>query len=445
MQNLANSDVPIVFISNTGESFYQYVGREENERLRQELIRDMQVIGDRALLYLGSAKLTITSAPVYHLDYLREHLSFHDTQHAYPRQTSPCLSLDIMGDRNLLERIVQYAGKEQTIQLIPHATTPEFYQLVDLLETEFGLTVHLPESPSRADAWIRDYIDSKVGFREFASRTLEDASQSILEGFTCSTTLEAARAAYYFISRDRTCVVKANRGNDALGQTIVKPDQYVSIDLLHEHLRQNAFLADDLIIVEAFAPSTQQVFPSAEFFVPLHGQGEPYLTYICNQIFMKGGTFSGVLVDASLMDEVWYEPLVRTGGAIARKLQSLGYVGHFDLDGIVEDRGSLRLLEVNARRTGGTHIHELAVQLFGSNYNCSLISNTAYSCGSDVSDFPSLLHRLNELLYPMAGKQEGIIITHTSDIREHRFGYIALSASRSLVLDLQRALSERLS
>lgn len=434
--------IPVVFIANTGESFYRYVGRASSDASRKDLIREMQVIGDRGLLYLGSTKLVITSVPVYHLEYLREHLSYQDTQYIYPNNPSSCLSLDVMRDRSLLAQIVRYAGEGCTLQLIPHATTPEFLQLVKFLENEYDLTVYLPESPTEDCLWIRDYVDSKVGFKQIASQALAENSNLVLEGFTCSSLAEAARAAQWFTSQGRACVIKANRGNDALGLSVIKPNDYNTSLEIRKQLEANPFLAGDLIVVEEYAPSSQNLIPSAEFFVPSVGSGEPQFTYICNQIFLKGGTFSGVLLDPEFISEFWYERLKAAGLQIARKLQNFGYVGHFDLDAIVDDRDTLFLLEVNARRTGGTHIHELARHLFGDNYDRAFISNTAYPCNNQISEFSSLTKYIGDLLYPMCNADEGIIITHTSDLHEHRFGYIAIALTRERVLELQRSLAE---
>ncbi len=57
-----------------------------------------------------------------------------------------------------------------------------------------------------------------------------------------------------------------------------------------------------------------------------------------------------------------------SGMIFARRLQQMGYVGHFDLDTVVDDAGRVYLLEINPRRTGGTHVHEFAEHVFGADY-----------------------------------------------------------------------------
>ncbi len=67
----------------------------------------------------------------------------------------------------------------------------------------------------------------------------------------------------------------------------------------------------------------------------------------------------------------------------AHRLQAMGYVGHFDLDTVVNDDGRVYLLEINPRRTGGTHVHEFAEHVFGADYldKVTLLSNDTLSSG----------------------------------------------------------------
>ena len=66
----------------------------------------------------------------------------------------------------------------------------------------------------------------------------------------------------------------------------------------------------------------------------------------------------------------------------------MGYVGHFDLDTVVNDEGRVYLLEINPRRTGGTHVHEFADHVFGADYldKVALLSNDTLSSGS-ITEF----------------------------------------------------------
>jgi phosphoribosylglycinamide formyltransferase 2 len=180
-----------------------------------------------------------------------------------------------------------------------------------------------------------------------------------------------------------------------------------------------------------------------EAYVP--AQGEPYITYVSDQLFQGFGDFCGVLVSRELQDTPWYEPLVASGTIIAQRLQEMGYVGLFDLDTVVNDEGRVYLLEVNPRRTGGTHVHEFAAHVFGDDYlkKVALLSNDTLSSGK-IADFDELLSVVRSFEYPMNGEQRGIFITVTSALEAHEFGCIIVGANRAEVVEIQRQLQARI-
>jgi hypothetical protein len=69
--------------------------------------------------------------------------------------------------------------------------------------------------------------------------------------------------------------------------------------------------------------------------------------------------------------------------------------------GIVDDAGTLYLLEVNARRTGGTHVYELAQFLLGEcrAKTATLLSRTSAPCPA-VENWADLERAIADLLFP---------------------------------------------
>ncbi|MCB0168576.1 MAG: hypothetical protein KDI79_30390 [Anaerolineae bacterium] len=129
---------------------------------------------------------------------------------------------------------------------------------------------------------------------------------------------------------------------------------------------------------------------------------------------------------------------------IAARLQEMGYVGHFDIDTIVDDEGRIFLVEINARRTGGTHVHEFAYHYLGPDYldKFVLLGNDSIDSGS-IIDYNELMHAIGDLLFPMPGQQQGVVITVTSALEAHEFGCIAIAESTEQALALHRTLAER--
>ncbi len=437
--------IPVVFLYNNIESFFDFLSRPEKTDLpRHQYIPNRQYSkGDRALLSLGNCKLAFVSAPVPHALELTR-LGFTQTDFAYPLNPSPWLSLDILQEPPLLRRLVDYAGPTRTVQLVPYATTPQFWQLVEKLRADFGLTVLLPESPLPGSEWVKEYIDTKAGFRVFAGRWLPDADVLLPEGFACETMLQAAEAAYWFTQRGQTCLVKTDGGESGIGHHVFKPNSGATVASIFNELHADAYLHNDLIIVEEFIQSTQQLSPSLEVYVPPLGAGEPVITYLSNQLFL-GFDFYGLVVSRELTQASWYPLLAEKGLVLARQLQAMGYAGHFDLDTVVDDNNRLYLLELNSRRTAGTHVHEFAYQYFGPDYldRVVLLSVNKTKTGS-LTTFDSLKAAISDLLFPINGENRGLIFAVSSILAASEFGCIIVAATQADVLALHQQLRERM-
>ncbi len=438
--------LPVVFLYNNIESFFEFLYRAETDALpRKKYIPNRQYSkGDRGLLSLGDSKLVFVSAPVPHADYLRTNLCYARTEYAYPANPSPWLSLDILQEPPLLNRLVEYAGPGRALQLVAYATTPQFMQLVEKLRADFGLTVLLPESPAPGCEWVRDHIDSKAGFRSLASRWLKDAETLLPEGLACKTTLEAASAARWFCERGKPCVVKTDGGESGIGQHIFRPGGGLSTEAIFHELEADPYLRDDLIIVEERIEASNHLSPSLEVYVPPQGEGEPRITYISNQLFLGVSDFYGLLISREHTQTNWYPVLAESGLIIARKLQEMGYAGHFDIDTVVDDHERVYLIELNSRRTAGTHAHEFAHFFFGPNYldQVALLSINKMKTGS-ITRFDDLQAAIGDLLYPMSGERRGVICAVTSILAASEFGCIIVAKSTREALALHQQLRER--
>jgi hypothetical protein len=277
---------------------------------------------------------------------LYEQAGFKNTQYTAPEKPSGWLSLDILREPALLQRLIDYAGAGRTVQLIPYATTTQFLELVETLQNDYGLTVVLPESPTRERLWIRDYIDTKIGYRVLASRWLPNADELLAEGLACQTLEVAADAVNWFFLNGRACIVKSDIGENGFGNVVMRPGEFETRAEIIAHLRNSRFLNDQWLTVEEMIEADHPLSPSLEVYVPPQGQGEPYITYVSDQLFQGFGDFCGVLVSRELLQTPWYKPLADSGLVMAKHLQQMGYVGHFDLDTVVNDEGRVYLLEI---------------------------------------------------------------------------------------------------
>lgn len=435
--SLSDQKIPIVAIHNNLEPFFKFLKRANDPKILER----RKYWGDRGLFWLGDPKLLVVSATSPGAKIVSQHWGYPNTEILAPDNPTFQLSFDILKDPRLTARIVDYAGPTRTICLVPYATTAEFLQLAETLRTRYGLTVILPESPKPEHIWLRDYVDTKAGFRDIVSQCIP-APDLFPPGFICENIAHAAESVEWFLNRDETCVAKANSGESGFGHTTFSPADPKQEPIL-ETLRRNPFLKDGIIIVEKYIPS--HISPSLEFFVPSIKDGKPRVTYVSQQLFSEFGNFAGVLISRLQEQEDWYPLLYERGMKVAETLQEQGYIGHFDLDTIIDDSGHPYLLEINARRTGGTYVHEFASFTFGPDYlqRIVLLSQNAIP-SNGITRVETLLDSLSDLLYPTYGPESGIVITVTSTLETGEFGCISIAKDEMGILKLNNALTQRL-
>lgn len=443
MYSHIDSNVPIVAIFNNREVSAWELQYLNDASSIERIANYNHSVGDRGLLWLGDSKLVFVSAPLPEAGSLMMQLGYSNTSLACPTHPSQFLCLDILREPTLMQRLLDYAGANRTVQLIPYSATAQFFELVTTLETQYNLKVLLPESPTQDCSWLRNYVDTKAGFRHLASCCLPDASELLPQGFICENIGQIISVVRWFHAQNRTCILKPNQGWDGVGLLVLEPEQSITEDKLRS-LQLHPALLKSLTVVEEYidskADSHLPLFPSAEFFVPRFGK--PTVTHLCNQIL--DGRFAGLTISRDLWEQPWSASLIESGLRIANYLQSMGYVGHFDVDAVVNSTGQVRLLEVNARRTGSTHIHELACFLFGSNYidHIALLSQCSVNSGA-IDNYTGLVSEIGDLLYSHETRK-GIVLINTSSLIHHKFGYISIAPSLEEAFSLQTKLSERI-
>lgn len=439
-------DLPLVVVANIAESSIHFL--PPRHKTTAVLVQERQFKAERSLLWLGESKLVFVSYPVPHTSYLQDRLGYTQTTVAFPQRPTAYLSYDIQREQPLLDQIVAYAGEGRAIRLIPYANTLQFLALADTLREVCGLDVHLPESPTSENLGLYRSIGSKSGFRKQVSNWLP--ADHLPAAILCENKQTASDAIKWFGAQGKGCVIKPDRGQAGIGMQFYNPrfagSDYASADQAIGRLLSGPFFAADCITIEEFIPSSHRLSPSLEFYLPSNGHREPKITYLSNQLFSReAGHFTGVLLSRGMAQASWASCFAEDGLTIAGNLKKMGYVGHFDLDAVVGDDGRLYLLELNPRRTGGTHVHEFALFSFGENYldDVVLQSQDAMPSGQ-VRDMDTLLARIDDLLYPMKGEPRGIVVTISSTLPAGRLGCIFVASDEDELGILRDTLMKRL-
>ncbi len=418
---------PSVVLANTSEAYASFLNNISDKFIYANLLRRIHSSSDRALLWLHNEKLVIGSLPVSHQNMLGE-IGYVGTKYLSPSIPSQYLCADIIHEKYIIQAIAEWAGSSKTIHLIPYANTNEFYQLVNYLREQIGLTVYTPESPSLESLWITHYVDSKFGFRNFLA-SLDFASDIRLpKYYICKSKQDVIHIASLLLKKRERCVVKVDDGCLGLGHVYLYPH-----DLDHHGIERK--LADSLIgnycyeqlIVEEFIESSR--FPSIEVFVPPE-PSSVQVTYVCDQRF-DNNLFSGIILTPDLYHDEWYPSLNAFAKKVGEELQRHGYVGYFDIDVLIDSHNNIYVLELNARRTGGTHVHEFATKVLGNSYfqSFSLLSGTAKL--SSPRSYSSLIDTMTHLNLSFSHSQEGILISQTSSLQDGVVGYIVVSSSQA--------------
>jgi phosphoribosylglycinamide formyltransferase 2 len=262
-------------------------------------------------------------------------------------------------------------------------------------------------------------------------------------GYAVQDLRSACEAITWFLIRGLDCMVKPDRGESGLGIQFF--DHRVAHQNLLAELQSNAFCKDENILVEEYIKPKAGLSPSLELFVPPPGCGEPYITYLSNQHFGQLGRFSGVIIAKSYLESNWYPALAENGLRIANRLQKLGYIGNFDMDTVIDQQGQVYLLELNTRRTGGTHAHEYGRFAFTDHYldDVALFSANQVNA-SGVSTLDQLFERLSPVLFPICSEKRGVVITVTSTLQSGDFGCLIVGESVADLLEIKQEMESLL-
>lgn len=364
-----------IYISNILESYfrgYDQLSKEEKQKWYQYDFYE----ANRALLYGADNKVVVTSYPInpeYLLD-IKQITKWDNVINLYPDNPSPSLSNDLRQNPKLKVELVKIIKENPGIKLIQYRSTPEFHNLVSWLKKQ-KLDFKTPELIESDNEFVLNYYNTKRGFRHLWASVLGQGRDdiNIPEGFICGDLAEALEAAWWFRAHSRDFVIKYNRGVQGVGVSLnycqdLAKEKQAFINQLKLKLSEGFWKEPALVVEELIQPDPHHLggSPNVELFID--EQAKVHFSYPCEQILENNKKFIGVKIHPELLQFSQMQAAKEAGLKFGQALADKGYRGCFDIDMVVDKKGRAYAVEANLRRTGGTHLHELGLAIFGNDY-----------------------------------------------------------------------------
>ncbi|WP_331743694.1 hypothetical protein [Kitasatospora sp. NBC_01300] len=417
--------VPTLCVSNAVDTLRDFAVRADDV---DELLSECYAQQDQALFWGPLDKMLITYEPIGELDWQRKFLEIDGVVNLSPAGRTGSLFADMLADPELMAAVAAHAGPGRRLRLIPHTTTADLWRFTEALRSRYDVVTELPESPPQQT--LRDLLDTKTGLRDLATDLgMTDGPCRIPPGTHCAGKQDVPAAVRDMLATGTPCIVKADRGEASLGLLIFRPGD----DDIAERLAGSTFYDEDAVVVEEFLHG-DITFPSVEYMVP--ADAPPHLCYTTDMLFEGATHLRGNVTARELRRAWWYRPLTEGGLRLAEEMQRRGYRGRFGIDAIARD-GVVYLHDLNARRTGSSHVHEFGEHLIGPGYlDTHAVGNYDFYGLPTGLYLPEVLRLLGPLVASPRHADRGVVPTELTDLQTGRLSCMFYAPSLAELHDL---------
>ena len=239
-------------------------------------------------------------------------------------------------------------------------------------------------------------------------------------------------------------IIKPTDGNSGLGSLRFYTDDLNNPRIIRAQLEENTYLKNNKIMVEELlkVKAGDLQSPSLEIYVPAEPE-KPGMLYWSQQILSPEGNFLGVVMDHIDHQSSATRQAEEDALAIADFLQKQGYRGHFDTDYIIREDGRYIPIEINIRRTGGTHVYSAMKTLLGDDAeNLVIISREEFRTGAPQS-WEIVREKLHDL-FITDEKKTGMLLINVNMLRVNTIGFIVIERTLERAFQLQDEIRMRL-
>lgn len=400
--------------ANTAEAFEEILVSNSGSEEGQKRIRHELALSQRAFFWEDDNKIVVTPFPIPTklFDLNTKILELSNITNYSPKTGG--LNLSDSVDINSFKKLVG----DRNVVFSPYAITPSFLKFVDGLKAN-GLNIFVDNMPVNGGYDLIKYLDSKSGFRT----EIEKIGAKYPEGYICKTLDDLKNKIDWFKTNKRGFVIKADQGESGWGLIIVKDFRITTESFINQVTSETiwsngSYIIEELIDIDETSGGGS---PSAELLIT---DSEVKITYLCGQI-VTNGEFQGTVVGKDAVPNNIAKKINESAVIIGKHFQTLGYRGIFDIDYVISKTGEIFAVEANARRTGGTHVYDLAKRLFSVDFeNHTFISNDHFEYSNKIKSVAELLVKASKLIFSK-DSQKGVIIILINET-DNILGYVAV-------------------
>ncbi len=362
------------------------------------------------------------------------------------------LCVDILKDTKILHILEESFSKSSKVVITSYTSSNQFYNLLNKLKEKHPNIV-TPESPKPQSAWTVNFFGSKSGIRQLSQiYQIQEPDFKMASGLICMGIIDAAKIASKMYLEHQGVVIKTNKGHAGAGMLIFHPHSlpadYFSCEItIREQLNKQKYWSQFPIVIEQYIHSNSNIgggFPNVEF--KIHKNGRVDFLYECSMRLDNQGVFKGVEISANVFNDQIRARIIDTGFFLGEKLSAQGYRGYYELDFIAAKNNELYVTESNIRRTGGTHVYQTALKLFGEDFlhKTYILSENLYHLPENGGwTFQHLFQKLKPILFNKSHK-EGLFITSVNLLKQGNFGYIIFGKNKKRAGEMEAEMEKLL-
>lgn len=438
-----------VYICNLSEDVWPFIEAISDDHKRALEIEENANLADRDLFTTSeeSDLVFISPKPIQDsfVEYYKNLFGIRKLEILTPKVHSGETCRDVYEDKDLFEKLIDFANHAKKLTLLSYATSEQFLTLANKLK-ERGISVYTPEAPEEEDAWTVNFFGSKSGIRQLAQQSAAEEPDFIMaDGLICVSIIDAAKIAAKKYIKEEGVVIKTNKGHSGAGVLILRPGElpmeYKACErAIYKILKEDAYWDKFPIVIESLINVNYAVgggFPNVEFKISKSGRID-YL-YYCGLRVTKNGVFQGVEMNEDVMNDRLMTRIIDMGFFIGEKYVANGYRGYYDVDLVAAKNGDLYVSESNTRRTGGSHVYKTALKLIGKDFldDSYVLSDNAWKLPKGITpSFEELIEKLKPVLFDKKTK-EGMVVASANLLKQGQLAYIIFGNSKKHSLEIE--------